>query len=319
MKLLKALRIVIFKKICTLMHFIFLRDSTYYYGRYFGTDHVLVLIVKNILNPKRFIKKLLYGQVIPIPFALSAADEAKELPELSDEWKIYLETLKQDGIVFIPSFFKERAELISNRYKLNKQEFPASDKYYRFVSDLGDDDLLNITVDSMMLSILSKYYGCQPYYRQQPSINVTHPGDDQIGYNDFWHYDTVNQMTAHILLCGTSESDSCMLYAKGSHRTHKQYISTNDYYYSDEYINENFDIVSCFGEPGTLVIFDPNGLHRADLKPSTFRSHLHLNYVPGNDLLNGEKYKNDSLSVKKLHTDLLELNAYQTRSLSKLI
>ena len=62
----------------------------------------MVLIVKNLLSPKRFIKKLLYGQVIPIPFALSAADEAKELPELSDEWKAYLETLKKDGIVFIP-------------------------------------------------------------------------------------------------------------------------------------------------------------------------------------------------------------------------
>ncbi|MBI3608065.1 MAG: hypothetical protein HY207_08870 [Nitrospirae bacterium] len=35
----------------------------------------------------------------------------------------------------------------------------------------------------------------------------------------------------------------------------------------------------------TLLIFDPNGLHRVDLKPGTFRSHLHLNIVPGNDIL----------------------------------
>jgi hypothetical protein len=279
----------------------------------------LVLIVKNLLSPKRFIKKLLYRQVIPIPFAMSKAIKAQELPELSDEWKSHLETLKQDGIVFIPGFFKERAELISDRYKMTKEEFPASDKYYRPISDLGDDDLFNITVDSMMLSILSEYYGCQPYCRQQPTLNVTHPGDEQIGYNDFWHYDTVNQMTAHILLCGTSESDSCMLYAKGSHRTHRQYISTNDYYYSEEYMNDNFEIVSCFGESGTLVLFDPNGLHRADLKPNTFRSHFHLNFVPGNDLLKGEKYKKDTLDDKKLQANLLKLNAYQARSLSKLI
>jgi hypothetical protein len=53
-------------------------------------------------------------------------------------------------------------------------------------------------------------------------------------------------MKPDILLCDTSETDNCMLYAKGSYHTHKQYISTNDYY-SEEYMNDDFEIVSCVG------------------------------------------------------------------------
>ena len=150
--------------------------------------------------------------------------------------------------------FKERTELITKRCKSNKYKFPASSKYYRVGCDLGENDIFNITSDSMMLALLANYYRCQPYYRQNPTINVTHPSDEKIGYNDFWHYDTVNQMTSHILLCDTSESENCMLYAKGSHHTHKRYISNNNYY-SKAYINDNFEIVSCVGESGTIVIF----------------------------------------------------------------
>lgn len=150
----KAIRDVTYKSICALLQGVFQRNEKYFYGRYFGTDHLLVLIVKNVLKPKRFIKKVLYGQIIPIPFALSGADEAKELPELSHEWEMHLETLRRDGIVFIRGFFKDSSKSISKRYKIENQEFPASSKYYRFVCDLGDKDLFNITSDAMMFVVV---------------------------------------------------------------------------------------------------------------------------------------------------------------------
>ena len=100
----KAIRNVTYKSICALLQGVFQRNEKYFYGRYFGTDHLLVLIVKNVLKPKRFIKKLIYRQIVPIPFALCAATKARELPELPDEWKFYLKTLKSDGIVLIPGF-----------------------------------------------------------------------------------------------------------------------------------------------------------------------------------------------------------------------
>jgi hypothetical protein len=322
LKQLKLARRLILNGTFFLLQLSFQRNSQYFYGRYFGTDHPFVLVIKNLLHPIRIIKKLLYGQIVRIPFTLSASNPAEELPELSNEWQKYVEILKRDGIVFIPGFFKKSSKALNENYKLNHQEFPPRDEYYRFYADSNDLDIFNIVVDPMMLTIVAKYYGCQPYYRDQPGINCTHLGTrkqpEEVGFNDFWHYDTVNQMTAHILLNDISESDSCMFYAKGSHRTHREYISKNDYYYSEEYMNDHFEIVPCIGESGTLVIFDPNGLHRVDLKLNTFRSHLHLNFVPGNDFLERSKDMK-AVFTPNIKAKIVKLKQYQSSSLSHLI
>jgi hypothetical protein len=295
------------------------RNSRHFYGRYFGTDYPLLLVIKNLLRPNRIIKKFIYGQIVRIPFILSAANRAEELSELPDEWKNYSEILKRDGIVFIPNFFKKRSEALSNQYKLNRQEFPPRGKYYRFPVGLDNLDVFNVAVDPMLLTTLANYYGCQPYLRNLPGINCTHLGTkkdpEATGFNDFWHYDTANQMTAHILLNDVSESDSCMFYAKGSHHTHREYITKNDYFYSEEYMNDKFEIIPCIGDSGTLVVFDSNGLHRLDLKLNTFRSHLHLNFVPGNDLMEHSQDMLDCYGLKA-KGELATLKKYQSKSLS---
>ncbi len=312
----------IINSVRVLLRLSFQRNSQYFYGRYFGTDHPFVLAIKNLLRPKRIIKKILYGQIMRAPFTLSISNSVKELPELTDEWQEYFKILKRDGIVFIPGYFKKRSEALNEYYKLNCQNFPSRDEYYRFTVGFNNPDVFNIAVDPMMLTVLAKYYGYQPYYRQFPGINCTHLGakkdPEAIGFNDFWHYDTVNQMTAHILLNDISESDSCMFYAKGSHRTHRQYISKDDYYYSEEYMNNNFEIIPCVGKSGTLVIFDSNGIHRADLKPNTFRSHLHLNFTPGNDFLDEVKETQTGFNYNS-EDETVELKEYQVESLSKFL
>jgi hypothetical protein len=315
----KLIRNLLSKGFFVILRLSLQRDSRYYYGRYFGTDNTLLLVIKNLVRPKRILDKFIYGQIVKIPFMLSAANQAKELPDLPDEWQKYIEILRRDGIVFIPGFFKKKSESLNKKYKLNAQDFPPRNEYYHFDTDFNNIDIFNITVDPMILTILAKYYGCQPYLRQQPFINCTHLGAAKepltAGFNDFWHYDTVNQMTSHVLLKDISESDSCMFYAKGSHRTHREYISKNDYYYSEEYMNENFEIIPCVGQSGTLVIFDPNGLHRVDLKLSTFRALLHLNYLPGNDVVQNSKVKQADFS-HDTKSELLKLEQYQSASLS---
>jgi hypothetical protein len=315
----KLARNLLSKVFFVLLGLSFQRNRQYYYGRYLGSDHTLLLVIKNILRPKRIIKKFLYGQIVRIPFIFSAANQTEGLPELADEWQEYIEILRRDGIVFIPDFFKKSSEALNDSYKLNAQEFPPKDEYYHLDADFNNLDIFNITVDSMMLTILAKYYGCQPYLRQQPFINCTHLGtakdslETRFNYN--WHYDTVNQTTAHVLLTNVSESDSCMFYAKGSHRTHREYISKNDYFYSEEYMNNNFEIIPCIGKSGTLVIFDSNGLHRVDLKPNTFRALLHLNFLPGKDVeQNSKVIQADFSNITK--SELLKLKEYQVGSLS---
>ena len=78
---------LIINGISVLLRLGFKRNSRHFYGRYFGTDHPLELVIKNLLRPNRIIKKLIYGQIVRIPFILSAANRAEELSELPDEWK----------------------------------------------------------------------------------------------------------------------------------------------------------------------------------------------------------------------------------------
>lgn len=265
-----------------------LRDSRYYYDQYYGTDNALVLGVKNVVRPTRFLTKLLYGQIVPLPNALSLAT-AVAAPPLSEEWQQHLRTLRRDGIVFVPGFFATDAGLLAQRYQLNPQAFPSSDKYTRFYLELSDPEVLKLATHPMLLGLLAGYYRCQPYLRQMPAMNCTHADSENarqsVGFNNFWHYDTANQTTAHILMNDCAESDSCMLYAKGTHRTHRVQLAKEDYYYSEAYVRDHFEVVPCVGTAGTLVIFDPNGLHRVDLKARTFRAHLHLNFVPGNNVV----------------------------------
>ena len=274
------------------------RNPKFYYDKYYGSDNILGLIIKNLVNPTRFLRKAAYGQVVRLPVSISKGSVAHEVPELCDEWNRHLEVLRQDGIVFVPGLFEDLAAELRARYQINTDRYPGGSKYYRFSPQASDLNVLDIMVSPLILSILAKYYGRQPYHRHRPGINCTHPGSnthvDPGGFNDFWHYDTANQMTAHILLTDTSDADNCMLYARGSHRKHREYISGLDYYYSEEYMRANFDIVSCVGRAGTLILFDSNGLHRVDLKPDTFRSHLHLNFVPGNNFLDLPAESTDS-------------------------
>ena len=176
LKIFKLVQKLIVNGIVVLLRLGLKRDSRHFYGRYLGTDHPLELVIKSFLRPSRIIKKFIYGQIIRIPFILSAANRAEELSELSDEWKKYSEILKRDGIVFISNFFKKRSEALSNQYKLNRQEFPPRGKYYRFHVGLDNRDVFNVAVDPTMLTILANYFGCQPYLRGLTAINSTHLG-----------------------------------------------------------------------------------------------------------------------------------------------
>jgi hypothetical protein len=298
-----------------------LRDRRYYHDNYFGTDDPFVLAIKNLVRPERFVTKFLYGQVVRLPAAFSRATAAEHPAAVPAEWQKHAETFRRDGIVIVPGVFREPAAALAERFQLNPSRFPPSEKYSRFSIDLGDPDIFRITTDPMLLETLASYYGCQPFLRQLPGINCTHPANEKaresVGFNNYWHYDTANLTTAHILLRDCVESDSCMFYAKGSHRTHRVYLSKRDYYYSERYVRDRYEIAPCVGEAGSVVIFDPNGLHRLDLKPHTFRAHLHLNFVPGNDVV---KRKADVEAVKDAPaaSPRTSLTALQRRSLDRL-
>lgn len=302
-----------------ILRILFLQNGKYYFSQSYGTDNSYILIVKNIINPSRFLKKFFYGQIIQIPSVMCKSTEVKIEKTPPIEWQNYIETLKRDGIVFIPRYYEVQSQYLNEKYALSRDNFPSNSKYKIFNADLNDSNILKITTDPLLLTILSSFYGYQPYLRDLPSINCTHPKVENErlpkGFNDFWHYDTVNQTTAHILLNTISKIDNCMLFAKGSHQKHRVQLSDKkDYCYSEEYVRKNYDIVPCVGDKGTLIIFDPNGLHRVDLKAGTFRAHLHLNFTLGNDMISSAK---DGLTADTAEK-ISYLKDFQRESLAKL-
>ena len=99
-KKLKLAQKIINNSIFVLLRLSLKRNSRHFYGRYFGADQPLLLVIKNLLRPNRIIKKLIYGQIVRIPFILSAANRAEELSGLPDEWKKYSEILNASYIDF---------------------------------------------------------------------------------------------------------------------------------------------------------------------------------------------------------------------------
>jgi len=60
----KLVQKIIVNSIFVLLRLSFKWNSRHFYGRYYGTDHPLEIVIKNFLRPNRIIKKFIYGQII---------------------------------------------------------------------------------------------------------------------------------------------------------------------------------------------------------------------------------------------------------------
>jgi hypothetical protein len=306
----------------------------YYAGdyNYYGTDSAPFLVVKNLLRPSRFATKLRYGQVLPLPqpFVKTTPFDQRDIDPVSRK---HVETLKKDGIVILPGYFADLAKRITDERKLDREHFSPSHSYQQQVIDpVGDEAICDILFDRMLLSVLALYYGSQPYLVDLPGINVAYPNLEhgellkkKASVNQWWHYDMTNQLTIHVLLTDTNEADTAMLVAKRSHRVHHNRIHRDwDYYFSEEYVRDTYQVERCYGPQGTVVVFDSNALHRFDPIKMSFRSHLHLNYSPGNGIkpaasrLNDGKYARPgefSAELLERYPRTAQLNALQRQHL----
>jgi hypothetical protein len=104
-----------------------------------------------------------------------------------------------------------------------------------------------------------------------------------------------------------------MLYAKGSHKLHHKNITEADRNYSDDEVRQNFEILKCIGKKGSIIIFDPNGIHKLQMIPNASRMHLHLNFTLGNDIAHSESYVTP---LKTVTHEGFQLNKIQEESLT---
>jgi len=274
------------------------RNRTYYYDTYFGTNNPLLLFFKNLLRPKRFLTKFVYGQVVPLPAAITMGDPLPPFTP-SEQALSICEQFKRDGVVILPGAFREIADHVINKYNIRIERYKTSEDYEYYGGDRYlrqiDQKLLHFMVDELVLQVFGLYYQRQPYLRAPIDLSIAYPSYDMPSTRDAdpkhlrlnmgWHYDTPNLVQVAVLLNDVTEKDSHMQVVKGEHRSHRVNLGKWDYYYSDEYIRDHCEIVRCCGPKGTIYFFDTNAMHRLFLVKNSPRMMIKTPYMPGNDIL----------------------------------
>lgn len=275
---------------------LFLSNPRYYYDNFNGTQANIVLILKNILGPKRMIKKIVYGQIIPLPGFMSKGEafDRKQYPLSPAEAEALLK-LRIDGFVFLPSSYNVFCDHILQKFSLDLNDNKPITNYNNYQLSHPDETMMEVFINEEVLKIFAHYYGKQPYLRSAVSVKDTYSNYDSLHsrekdkeagkFQTNWHFDTANQLQFHLLLSDITENDSHMVLARAGHKVHRIALRKDDYFYSDEYIYENFDVVPLVGKKGTMYLFDSNTPHKAIIKKGTRRIMLQGLFTPGNDML----------------------------------
>lgn len=271
--------IVFFFKV--IKHF-FQKNPQFYYGNYYGSHSSVVLFIKNLLTPRRYFEKTIYGRTF-LP-----ALKGKSGPNLMS--KSYYKEFSENGILLLDSYRPDIADKLMAKYQ-QKLQIDPKNEYVRVYPEEHDEDLVSLVGDELLTSLFSAHLNRQPYLRMNTPIELTYPSIDDVDSRNFnpeiklgafWHFDTINMLQFHFILEDLSENDTCMIYALKSHRKNNATVCSEDRWFSEEYVTSNYEIKKCIGKKGTVIVFDPNGLHRLRPMRNSKRFLMHVNVTPGN-------------------------------------
>jgi len=313
----------------------FLTNRHWYNGICYNTDHRLVLFLKNFVRPNRFLLKLIYGQVIPMPFFMTlASPPAKENGVSSEQVGELVKTLRKDGIVWVRGRYKEVAERIRKTYDLYPEKLRTSPNYISCVINPQEDQqVFDFWADGLYLNVARDYFRSQPYFRLVPKTMVCYPDRNRqeargqnSNFANEWHYDTPNQLCIHLFLSDVDHRSTRMLFARETHRRHHRDISKLDKFFTDAYIEDHYEVVQCVGQLGDLFLFDSNGIHRAEAVKNSFRAEFHTHFTPGNTIVKIETFLEDETDAYYVHPNarrglwgkINPLSPLQEKALSKL-
>jgi hypothetical protein len=288
------------------------------YRKAFVSDHPFMLTLGNLREPRKIVEKIQYDQLfgkLPLVSRTHVTEETKE-PIDKEFVNSCTQQLKQRGIAILPGYFASEAKKIWDKYVVDKENWPAENKYTRSFYGIFENALFSeIILDETLLNICSSYYGCQPYVRSGPSVTILHPENSTVSEEYFhpmglhawnWHIDTTNLLSFHVILNDTNETDTRMLYADGSHKVHRSASGMR----TEDNIRNKYNVTNCCGPQGTLYIFDNNGLHRPNAVADSLRSTFEFYFTPGNDIQGlsqmRDLYKKGSLHGRLYHQHYTE-------------
>ncbi|MDA2932873.1 hypothetical protein MYX82_00865 [Acidobacteria bacterium AH-259-D05] len=278
---------------------ILLSNKHYYYGALFNTTSWGVLFFKNLLYPGRILEKIRYGQFLnsfPIPKKSTYLFTGQEVAE-ETKAKLLAEEFREFGIVKIPLDLDEAIKHWGNKYQFFANKL---DKDFNLNSLRDwDNNLFQFICDPLLLRVYSLIFKSDPYLRYSPAVADFNPTlstseirkhlKSNSGFTsyfaNYFECDAPNMLTLQLLLSDISPKGTHLKFAKKSHSYHHVSISSFDYFYSDEYVYDHFEVLDLIDKKGSLYLFHNNGLHRTEAVPGSKRTIMHLNITAGNAIL----------------------------------
>lgn len=136
-----------------------------------------------------------------------------------------------------------------------------------------------------LVRVLFKYYGRQPYHRNQPLLQkvALRPGQVALGNGNF-HVDHLYQISFMLLVSDVGDTDTHMEYCVGSNR--RNMLAEGIEIPGDKCKTRavGYPIFKCTGKRGTLFVFDTSGFHRANYLSNSTRKMFHMNITTGHNL-----------------------------------
>jgi hypothetical protein len=202
--------------------------------------------------------------------------------------------LDADGICVLPGYVAEpmlaRLRDGFERMMEHARRCPVPDPRRRYLQDhfhdpeaelsatnqpyLVEPGFLNLACDPFLLAVTGRYLG-RPFILHQASglrITSTRPRD----FGSFqWHHDAWGKkLTAHVLLTDVPPGGQCTTYLKGSHRLYHSLHRTRFSRFPAEEVRRHlrlFEPMDAVAPAGSIVLLDPNGVHRGNRRPGPVR------------------------------------------------
>lgn len=230
-----------------------------------------------------------------------------DFQELADQ-------LDSEGVVILPSYFapdtlKAMQSDFEQMASLITPDEDAEQIIYR--SQLSASvPLSEAFIDPFLTSLVKHYFG-KPIYLSENHGHRIGPIPNLEDYSTHqWHHDAKRkQVKIMLLLTDVQEDGQRMDYLAGTHKIwHGRVWTDKDSQYTSEAMMKYGEPVHCAGPAGTVVIFDTNGLHRANRNLEARRDVWFFVYSAGKGMS----------PVADLHPDVERTMTAETRRMARI-
>ena len=222
----------------------------------------------------------------------------------------------RDGLIILPSYFRgsqlEKFCAAFGRVTAGKINPHTPDSFYTNDIFTSEPVLLQAALDNFLLEIIAGYFHRQFGLSVAVAVRTLPTSAHRDGSYQ-WHHDARGkQVNLMVLLSNVTAKGQRMSYLRGSH--HRYY----DYYRGivDTRFNKDVDlnpeaqrrIVEVVGPPGTVALFDSNGLHSGHRNNVESRDALIINYASRRHFKKVRVHGSDTLSFSRDQRKVLTFN-----------